>query len=84
MIAASFFTFCTICVDLREPARDLVPKNKASGEVYYQLDYDVIIFWGLMEVKAQLSWRTRVSQFLVHDVCQLNVLSRKANDGGFP
>jgi len=60
-IVVSFSTHFFIHVDLSEAARDLVPKRQASGQVYYQLDYDVIIFFGLTELQAHLCWKTRVS-----------------------
>jgi len=34
----------------------------ASGQVYYQLDYDVIVLFGLAELQAYLGWRSKVSQ----------------------
>ncbi|KAN0094963.1 hypothetical protein V8E55_003250 [Tylopilus felleus] len=55
---SSFYPFCSIRKDLSKPAKDLVSKN-ASGQVYYQLDYDVIVFFGLTELRAQLSWKTK-------------------------
>ncbi|KAI9572586.1 hypothetical protein HD554DRAFT_2202484 [Boletus coccyginus] len=59
-ISASFSTLCIICVDLSGAVKDLHKKN-AFGQVYYQLDYDVIVFFGLTEIQAYLSWKTRVS-----------------------
>ena len=58
-IAAAYATLCTIRVDLSQAAKDLVPK-KLFGKVIYQLDFDVIIFFGLMELKAELGWKTNV------------------------
>lgn len=51
---------CTIRADLSKAVEDLAPK-KASGRVYYQLDYDVIVFFGFTELQAQLGWKARVS-----------------------
>ena len=66
---ASFFTFCIIRVDLSEAVKDVV-KKKASGGVYCQLDYDVIVLFGLTELQAFLRWKTRASDgFLRHSVC---------------
>lgn len=47
-------------MDLSEPAKDLVPK-KVAGQLCYQLDYDVIVFFGQTEFKAELGWKTKVS-----------------------
>lgn len=60
-IAASFFPFCTIHVDLSAAAKDLVMKKTASGQVFYELDYDVIVLFGLTEFQAHFGWKTRVS-----------------------
>lgn len=59
-ISAAFSTFCVIRADLNEAAKDLIKKN-AGGRVYYELDYDVIVFLGLTEPQAYLSWMTRAS-----------------------
>lgn len=34
--------------------------RKHRGQFYYELDYNVIIFFGLTELKAYLEWKTRV------------------------
>lgn len=60
-ISAYFSTLCTIRVDLSAAKKDLVMKQAASGQVYYQLDYDVIVLFGLTELQAQLGWKTKVS-----------------------
>ena len=59
-IAVYFSTLCIVHVDLSEPAKDLVPK-KVAGQLCYQLDYDVIVFFGQTEFKAELGWKTKVS-----------------------
>ena len=49
--------------------KDLVLKRKASGQVYYLLDYDVIVLFGLTELQAHLAWKSKVS----HDAIPLFV-----------
>ena len=78
----SFSALCTVCADLSGAIKDIVPLKKPSGRVYYQLDYDVIVFLGLMELEVQLGWKTKVickSWCLVADL--LNLLFKKANAG---
>ena len=58
-VLASFFPLCDIHVDLSKAVKDLVPKV-ASGRVYYELDYDVIVLFGFTELRAQLGWNTKV------------------------
>ena len=60
-VAVYFSTLCIVRVDLSEPANGLVPKRKPWGHVYYQLDYDVIMRFGLTELTAELSWKTKVT-----------------------
>ncbi|KAI9569153.1 hypothetical protein HD554DRAFT_2204656 [Boletus coccyginus] len=56
---SSFSTLCTIRVNLSEAAKDLAPKREPSGQLYYRLDYDVIVFFGPTELRAELGWKTR-------------------------
>ena len=60
-IVAYFSTLCMIHVNLSEAAKDLVPQREASGQLYYRLDYEVIVFFGPTELRAELGWKTRVS-----------------------
>jgi len=57
---SSFSTLCTIRANLSVATKDLVLKKKASGQVYYQLDYDVIVLFGLTELQAYLAWTPKV------------------------
>ena len=59
-ILASFTPFCTIHVDLSNATKDLVRKQ-TSGRVYYQLDYDVVVFFGLTSLEAYLAKKTEVN-----------------------
>ena len=47
-------------VDLSVAIKDVVPK-KPFGQFIYELEYDVIVFFGLTELRAYLEWKTRVS-----------------------
>ncbi|KAI9572596.1 hypothetical protein HD554DRAFT_2014396 [Boletus coccyginus] len=60
-IVASFSTYCIIHLDLSKATEDLVPQGEDSILVYYQLDYDITVFFGPTELRAELGWRTRVS-----------------------
>ncbi|KAG9307937.1 hypothetical protein JVU11DRAFT_12878 [Chiua virens] len=54
----AFSVFCTIHVDLSVAAKDLV-ERRAFSQVYYQLDYCVIVYFGDTEITAFLGWKTR-------------------------
>ena len=69
IVTASFSTLCTIRANLNEAANDLVLKRNTSGQIYYQLDYDVIVLFGLTELKAYFGWKSKVS----HDAIPLSV-----------
>ncbi|KAG6375698.1 hypothetical protein JVT61DRAFT_3273 [Boletus reticuloceps] len=56
---SSFSTYCTIRVDLSVAVKDTVLRKNASGKVCYQLDYDVIVLFGLTEIQAYLCWKAR-------------------------
>ena len=58
--AASFSTIFVICADLSTATRELVRKKNPSGKIYYELVYDVIVYFGLTEIKAELAWQTKV------------------------
>jgi hypothetical protein len=60
--SASFSTLCTIHADLSELSRTLLPqKSVLDRSDYYQVDFEVIILFGLTELKAQISWKHKVS-----------------------
>ena len=58
--AASFSTIFVICADLSMATEELVRKKNPSGKIYYELVYDVIVYFGLTEIKAELAWQTKV------------------------
>ena len=58
--ADNYTKLCTIDADLsRVP---LLPKSKASGSgSFYRLDYDIVLLFGMTELKAQVAWKENVS-----------------------
>jgi len=55
---SSFSTLCTIHADLSELSRTLRPqKSILDRSVYYEIKFEVIILFGLTELKAQISWK---------------------------
>lgn len=50
-----FQTLCTIKADATQLTQNLKPLRGPLG-VYYRRDYDVVLSFGLTELKAQLSW----------------------------
>ena len=76
----NYTSLCTIEVDLSH--LPLPPLSKPSGEgIYYHLDLDVILLFGLTELKAMVAWKESVSPVLVllHPI--FTTVVRVLNDG---
>ncbi|KAH9485815.1 Heat shock 70 kDa protein 12B [Psilocybe cubensis] len=53
---ANYTKLCTIEIDLSNVP--LSPRSKPnSAGVYYRLDYDIVLLFGLTELKAQVAWK---------------------------
>ncbi|PPQ91084.1 hypothetical protein CVT25_011924 [Psilocybe cyanescens] len=51
-----YSTLCLVTADTSKlPMRSHLRAN--SGSVYYQVLYDIILSFGLTELKAQISWK---------------------------
>ena len=59
---------CNVSANTSQLVRSLRPQRAPGGGVYYQFDYDVVLLFGLTELKAQISW--------MHEVRLVIVLSR--------
>ena len=60
----NYTRLCKIKLDLSH--LPLPPLTKSSGEgIYYRLDYEVILLFGLTELKAMVTWKENVSPVLV-------------------
>ncbi|KAF8550552.1 hypothetical protein OG21DRAFT_1478486 [Imleria badia] len=53
----SFTTLGTIRANLSKAAYNSVAKMGVSGEVYYQVDFDVVALFGTTELTAQMAWK---------------------------
>ena len=60
MDADNYTKLCTIEVDLSHIS--LIPRYKGNGErgQYFRLDYDLVLLFGLTELKAQVAWKEGV------------------------
>ena len=56
--AANYTQLCTIVTDLSHIP--LSPLTNPSGETYYRVDFDLILFFGLTEMTALLAWKEKV------------------------
>jgi len=79
----NYTRLCTIKVDLSH--LPLPPLSKPSGEgIYYRLDFEVILLFGLTELKAMVTWKENVSPVLVLLHPNFTSVIRVLNDGVQP
>ena len=57
---AHFTTMCHVIADTSTIARSLRAQQAPGGGDYYRLHFDVILLFGLTELKAQISWNDQV------------------------
>ena len=65
---ARFTTLCDVTANTSKITRTLLPQTAPDGSAYYEMEYDVILLFGLTELKAQISW--------VHQVGPVTVLNK--------
>ncbi|KAJ7578243.1 hypothetical protein C8J56DRAFT_969481 [Mycena floridula] len=57
--AAMYSIVCSVVVDFSEVIRELEPKQSKGGlPPHYPLCYDIILLFGLTELKAQIAWKS--------------------------
>ena len=56
-----FTTLCTVTADTSQMAGSLEPILGLAGIEYYRMEFDVILQFGLTELKAFISWMENVS-----------------------
>jgi hypothetical protein len=65
-----FTTLCTVTADTSQMAGTLEPTRGLADIKYYHQEFDVILQFGLTELKAQISWMEKVSiNFAMSDFC---------------
>ena len=51
---------CKVIAHTSKLVQSLPPQRAANGSTYYEMDYDVVLLFGLTELKAQISWMDKV------------------------
>jgi len=51
----NYTQLCTVITDLSKVP--LSPSRGANGATFYRIDYDVVLLFGLTELKAQVAWK---------------------------
>lgn len=59
---------CAVTANTSKLVWSLEEKEAADEGVYYKMHYDVILLFGLTELKAQISW--------MHEVCLVIALNK--------
>jgi hypothetical protein len=67
MMPDNYTTLCSIDVNVSVLPRVRLPKYGAQeGGFYYQASFDIVLLFGLTELKAQVAWMERVSSLSLH------------------
>ena len=70
---ACFTTMCSVIADTAELVRSLRPQMAHDGDVHYEMEVDVVLLFGLTELKAQISWTHKVRLVIASDkLCHLH------------
>ena len=56
---------CTIVANTSKLVHFLQPQMGHDGHFYYHLNYEVVLLFGLTELKAQISWMHKVRPVIV-------------------
>ena len=56
---------CNVIADTSKLVRSLRPRQLFGGQEYYSIHFDVILLFGLTELKAQISWDEMVRFIIV-------------------
>jgi hypothetical protein len=66
--AEDYSTLCTVTADTPQMIKTLTPKVGLNGVRYYSQDFNVVLLFGLTELKAQIAWMEDVGRPLVLSV----------------
>ena len=76
-MADNYKKLCTIRANLsRIP---ILPHPKVTGGgIFYRVDYDLVLLFGLTELKAQIAWREKVSGlYLLFNPTDIGLILRR-------
>ena len=55
-----FTDMCEVTADVSELVQSLQPQRAADGSKYYEIRYEIVLLFGLTELKAQIRWMDKV------------------------
>lgn len=59
-IKGMFSVLCTVTANTSRMTKGLKPLLDKQGNVYFRQYYDIVLLFGLTELKAQISWTENV------------------------
>lgn len=69
-----YSTLCTITANTSQIARLPTALRNENGRSYYQVEIDVVLLFGLTELKAQIAWKEDVRVVLIPGSIELTSL----------
>ena len=76
----NYTELCTIEVDLSHLPLSPRPKHSGNGN-FYDVDFDIVLLFGLTEFKAAIAWKENVGLPMVHKIYFIKSPVRVLNDG---
>lgn len=67
-----FVDLCEITADVTKLKKSIQPQHNPGAAKYYLLDFDVVLLFGLTELKAQIAWTRNVSHRFSPEYCNVS------------
>ncbi|KAJ7578248.1 hypothetical protein C8J56DRAFT_1170576 [Mycena floridula] len=55
--SSMYSTVCEVSADVSKACQTLVPQKRTDGGTFYRFHYQIILLFGLTELKAMISWK---------------------------
>lgn len=76
-----FTDLCEVTADVTKVKNLIEPQYNRHGSKYYSLTYDIVLLFGLTELKAQIAWIENVGFTFFHDETSLRLCYRERRNG---
>ena len=83
-IAVSYSPVCTVVADTSSIPDSETSQLSAAGVKYYRKEFDIILLFGMTELKAQIAWTENVSLMCIEEYTFTKLtISRVLRSGAF-
>lgn len=65
-LEAMFSTHCTVTAEMPQVVKTDTPRRGLDGREYYYQEYNIIVLFGLTELKAQICWMENVRHLVLN------------------